>query len=389
MGRSLIFNFIFFAIISYFHLSCEQETTTTKLSLEITDSIRIDYIGLLDFMDIRPNIKRVLLHDRQRGIILMTDFNGNHLLNMDKGGDQKGSYGRFLWSTANIKRNEHISLVSPKGFFEFDSKGNLVKHKSFEEEVPFFAGRAAADSELMEHNGILFQKGIVAWGEYNKTQDEYYDQFQLLVKFDPERRTAERIINLEENSPYRSSGRSYEISEMNPSFDILGDKLLVIAGTAPYLNFYDINSPHKLIDRKRIDYPNYHMGEGEDRSKADPKAIAFDESAGRTYNLKVYKDYLITSFSTGYEATDREDYKAIKNREDHRVFKKRIKGKYQPALLLMNHRGETIQRLALPDKLDHRQYLVRDGELWWLSKINTEKEEDFIQIYKVEIINKK
>jgi hypothetical protein len=95
----------------------------------------------------------------------------------------------------------------------------------------------------MKHNGILFQKGLVAWGEYNKTQVEYYDQFQLLVKFDPEKGSAERIINLEESSPFRSSGRSYEISEMYPCFTILDDKLLVIAGTDPHLNVYDIKSP--------------------------------------------------------------------------------------------------------------------------------------------------
>ncbi|WP_339715387.1 hypothetical protein [Cyclobacterium amurskyense] len=320
-------------------------------------------------------MERLLLHDRQRGITIMTDFNGNPLLNMDKGGDQKDSYGRFLWSSANIKENEHISLVSQKGFFEFDSKGNLAKHKPFEEEVPFFAGRAAADSELMKHHGILFQKGLVAWDEYNKTQDEYYDQFQLLVKFDPEKGTAERIINLEENSPFRNSRRSYEISEMNPCFTIFEDKLFVIAGTDPHLNVYDIHSPHQLLDRKHIDYPNYTMGEGEDRGKADPKSIAFDMSAGRTYTLKAYKDYLIASYNPGYDSKDKEKYK--------------MEAKYPNALLLMNHQGETIQSLALPDKLDHRQFLVRDGELWWLSKLNTEKEEDFIQIYKVKIINKK
>tara|TARA_R110002051_G_scaffold293972_2_gene359106 strand:- start:537 stop:890 length:354 start_codon:yes stop_codon:yes gene_type:complete len=117
------------------------------------------------------------------------------------------------------------------------------------------------------------------------------------------------------------------------------------------------------------------MGEGEDRGKADPKSIAFDMSAGRTYTLKAYKDYLIASYNPGYDSKDKEKYK--------------MEAKYPNALLLMNHQGETIQSLALPDKLDHRQFLVRDGELWWLSKLNTEKEEDFIQIYKVKIINKK
>lgn len=102
-------------------------------------------------------------------------------------------------------------------------EGNLVKQQPFQNEVTFFAGPAAADSELLDHDEIFFQKGLVAWGEYNKTQDEYYDQFQLIAKFDPEKDSAERIINLEETSPFRTSGRSYEISEMNPCFAILDD----------------------------------------------------------------------------------------------------------------------------------------------------------------------
>ncbi|GAB2991597.1 hypothetical protein GCM10027284_05230 [Cyclobacterium sediminis] len=389
MKHSLNIAFLSFAIFSLFLISCEKEkAATTKLSLAITDSIRIDYLGLLDFMDIQPKSERILFHDRQRGIILMTDFKGNLLLRMEKGGDQKDSYGGFLYSAAKIKDREDISLVSQNGFFEYDANGNLISHRAFSKDPPLLAGRAAADTELMEHKGLFYQKGLVAWGKYNKTEDEYYNQFQLLVKFDPEKGTAERIINLEEDSPFRSTGRAYEISEMNPSLTILGDQLLVIAGTDPYLNFYDIDSSHQLLNRKRIAYPNYHMGEGADRSKADPKAIAFDESAGRTYTLKVYKDYLITSFSTGYEPADREAYKAIKNREDYSDFKNKIKNKYQPALFLMNHQGEALQSLALPDKLDHRQFLVRNGSLWWLSKFNTDKEEDFVKIYKVEIIEK-
>lgn len=216
---------LFIGAFSLIAFSCQnqQKESPEHLSVEITDSIRVDYAGLLNLMDVQPSQERILLYDPQRGTILMTDFNGKQLLTLDKRGDQKDSYGRYLWSTAKIKEDDHISLVSHKGFFEFDAEGNLVKQQPFQDEVPFFAGPAAADSELLEHEGILLQKGLVARGEYNKTQDEYYDQFQLIVKFDPEKGSAERIVNLEETSPFRTTGRAYEISEMNPCFAILDD----------------------------------------------------------------------------------------------------------------------------------------------------------------------
>ncbi|SHN25630.1 hypothetical protein SAMN04488057_11444 [Cyclobacterium lianum] len=363
----------------------EEQTEGTSLSLVITDSIRIDYPGLLDLMDVDPSRERVLLYDRQRGIILLTDFDGNHLLSLDKQGDEKGSYGLYLWSTAKIKEDDRIFLISQKGFFEFDARGELAYHMAFQDEVPFFSGRAAADAELIEHEGIFFQKGLVAWGEYNKTQDEYYDQFQLLVKFDPKKRTAERIIHLEAESPFRSSGKAFEILDMSPTFTVLDDKLLVIAGTDPHLNVYDIHPPHQLLERNPIAYPNYRIGQGTERAEADPKSITVDQSAGRTHTLKAFGDHLLATVSRGFDVADRERYKAISSREENSSFMESIAGKYEPALFLMDHHGENIQQLPLPQSLDYVQFLVREGELWWLSRLNADKEEDFVKIYKVEI----
>ncbi|WP_162416032.1 hypothetical protein [Cyclobacterium roseum] len=379
-----------FCICVLFALSCQQEKKqeSQSFSLEITDSIRVEYAGLLDLMDVDPARERVLLHDRQRGIIVLTDFEGNHLLKLDKQGDEKGSYGRYLWSTAQIEDNDHISLISHMGFFEFDAEGKLASHRKFQEDVPFFGGRAAADSELMEHEGIYYQQGLVARGQYNKTQDEYYDQFQLMVKFDPEKGSAERIIHLEEESPFRTSGKAFEVPEMSPSFTILEDKLLVIVGTDPHLNVYDIHPPHRLLKRKPISYPNYNAGEGMERAAADPNSIDSDRSAGRTYSLKAFQNYLLASYHPGYDVADRERYRSVSSPDEYSAFNKSIDGKYRPALFVMDQQGNPIQSIPIPESLDHRQFLVRDGDLWWLSRFNSEVEEDLVQIYKVEITEK-
>ncbi len=368
-------------------LSCEsqKEKQTAQFQLEITDSVKIAYPGLLNLMDIRPANERILLHDFQRGLILMTDFNGDILLELDKSGDQKGSYGNYLWSPASVDNNDHISLVSFNGFFEFDAKGNLVENRPFEETLPSFSGRASADSEIIEHEGLFYQKGLVAWGKYNKTDDEYYEQFQLLVKFDPDKGTAERIINLEPESLFRTTGRAYEIPEMLPSFCILDDELLVIAGTDPYLNIYEATSPHRLLERKRIEFEDYHAGEGKERAIADPKSIAFDESAGRTHTLKTYNNFLLATYFPGYGPPDRDAYNSIQNGDDYRVFKESIEGKYASKLLIMDHQGNALQSLDIPERLDHRQFLVRDGELWWFSRMNMSEEEDFVTVYRVEL----
>lgn len=83
--------------------------------LWIEDSIQVNYEGLLDLMDIDPTRQRVLLHDPQRGIILLTDFSGTHLEIMEKRGDNRDSYGMYPWTPAKFLENGNFFLIGFNG----------------------------------------------------------------------------------------------------------------------------------------------------------------------------------------------------------------------------------------------------------------------------------
>lgn len=45
--------------------------------------------------------------------------------------------------------------------------------------------------------------------------------------------------------------------------------------------------------------------------------------------------------------------------------------------------GNFLKEFVLPQELSDRQWLYREGYLWFLAPVNLEEEEDFVKIYKV------
>ncbi len=53
---------------------------------------------------------------------------------------------------------------------------------------------------------------------------------------------------------------------------------------------------------------------------------------------------------------------------------------------VMDFEGNSLADFQLPEKLDYRQFLVRDKKMWFLSRFNQDEEEDFVKIYQVELL---
>lgn len=369
-------------------LSCNspQETASNNsFSLLVKDSIQVDYVGMLDLMDIAPSQERILFHNMQNGVILLTDFQGNHLHEMEKRGDSKDSYGPYPWLPARFLENGNFFMIGLKGYLEFYPNGELVKQIPYQStDVPNLGGRAAADNEFSMHGDNVLIRAITPWGEFNKAEAEYYDNFLQLAKISPQEGKFERFLHLEQESLFKN-GRAYDVTEMMPSFTTHGNKLYVISGTDAHLNIYDINDGFKRVDRKQIAYPNYNPGEGKEPAKADVRGISLDRAAGKTHVLKTHGDYLIATYFAGFDFSDREEYKNLTN-ESYSAFFEGIEGKYPVRMHVLDLEGNSLADFELPNQLDYRQFLIRDGKMWFMSKFNNEEEEDFVKIYQVELV---
>lgn len=370
-------------------LSCnspQEQASDSSFSLLVKDSIQVDYVGMLDLMDIAPSQERILFHNMQNGVILLTDFDGNHLHEMEKRGDSKDSYGPYPWLPARFLENGNFFMIGLKGYLEFYPNGELVKQIPYQSvDVPNLGGRAAADNEFAIHEDFILIRAIVPRGEFTKIEPEYYNNFLQLAKISPQEGKFERFLHLEQESLFKN-GRAYDVTEMMPSFTTHGDKLYVISGTDPHLNIYQINEGFKRVYRTPIAYPVYNPGQGKEPAKADVRGISVDRAAGKTYVLKTYGDFLIATYFAGFDFSDREEYKNLTN-ESYSAFFEKIEGKYPIRMHIMDLKGNSLADFELPKQLDHRQFLVRNGKMWFLSKFNQEEEEDFVKIYQVELVS--
>lgn len=360
-----------------------KNETTLIAHFQVEDSIRINYEGMLDLMDIDPTRNRVLLHDPQRGVILLTDFSGTHLETMEKRGDSRDSYGSFPWTPAKFLENGHFFLIGAKGYQEFEPDGRLIRGVPFaSKEIPGFSGRAAADNPVARFGSEYIIRGITAWGEFTKAEPAYYDNFQLLAKINPEQGTVERFLHLSQESLFKN-GRAYDVTEIIPSFALRGDTLYIAVGTDPNLYLYHLDDTSAPIAVHNMEHTSFNPGQGKGPAEVDVKAIAMDWSAGRTSSLILMDTLLLACYHPGFEPIDRERYQNLDR--DYSEFMAEMGKKYLNRLLIMNLEGKRLADIEIPPQLDYRQLLHKDGELWFLSRFNKDQEEDFVNLYKVRL----
>jgi hypothetical protein len=157
----------------------------------------------------------------------------------------------------------------------------------------------------------------------------------------------------------------------------------VIVAKDPHLNIYHLDDPETLIKRVALNYQEFHVGEGKPLETMDPKAISPDMTIGKTYTLKNLGDFLLATYFPGIDREDRERYDQISRGEAYRDFFERMREKYPYRLHIADTEGNKLADMEIPKKLDYRQFLVRDGKLWFLSRFNQETEEDFVKVYQV------
>lgn len=382
-------NFYFFCIVIAVFFGCESPNTNSTLensdlALATVDSIRVDYIGTLNLMDVNPEFEMVLLFDPQKMQFISADFDGNILAQFSKERDAPDGFGFYPMAAGKFNASKNIQIVSASGIFEYDIAGNLLNStKVPRDEIKPFSGRADAKMEVHFVNDKILLAGLVARGEYNKTQPEFYDTFLQLVWADPETGNYEQFLNLDPESIFQNN-RSHEPSTLSTSFDVVDDQLLVISGIDPFLNSYKLDSPYTRVKRIPLELKDYRLNQGEDPKKADPRMITYDPSFGIIHKLVRVGNKLVLTYETGYSEQDALSYHENKSDAEREEFDVHIAEKYKLRYQILDLDGKLLTDSEIPGGLSN-MFVSRGGELWFLGKTNPELEEDFYKLYEVRI----
>lgn len=355
-----------------------------ELKIEIADSIRIPYIGKLNLMDVSPENELMLFFDIQNMKFVSTDFEGKVIGEFTKERDAPDGFGFYPMAAGKFNSSKNIQVVSSSGIFEYDLKGNLMKSvKVPRDQILPFSGRADAKRELLVVKDKILLAGLIARGEFNKTQPEFYDTYLQLVWADPKTGKYERFLNLDPESVFQNE-RSHEPSTLSTSFEVVDNELYVISGTDPYLNTYGLDAPYPRINRIPLNLTNYQLNPGEDPKKADPRAIGYDPSFGIIQKVIKVRNHLFLTYETGYDAEDASQYQENMSADEWKEFNTRILEKYSTRYQILNLEGNRLMDAELPNQLSDL-YVSRDDAIWFLGKQNPDKEEDFYTVYKVSI----
>ena len=381
MRNTAIFLFSLLFIISCSERVNKSNEKSENLTLTKVDSIQVPYLGLLNLMDVHPQSGKVLLFDQQAGTLVVGDFEENQVTEFNKNTDAPDSYGAYPLGAGKFSEDgRSFTIISNQGIYTYDLKGNLInggKHKV--EKMPAFSGRPAADMEFF-WVGDKILTTAAGRTQFDRNTTEFYENYTSLAWFDTLERKVDQFFYLDETSFFRN-GKAHDLSHMIPRMTADMEHIYLIQGIEPALNIHSINAPYKKITRVPLHIADYHFNQGLPFSEANPRMISPDIFSGLFENLKVTDQYILISFFPGVPELDQDKYENLFWTE----LLPRLREVYPHRMLVMDKKGNLLKEIPLPAEFNTRQWLERDGYLWFLATVNLEEEEDFAKIYKVKL----
>jgi hypothetical protein len=354
------------------------------VNLLIEDSIQVDYIGVLNLMDVDPANGHMLLFDQQTRDFVVTDLKGEIKDVFNKTGDGPDSFGNFPLTPGRFTGGDEFTILSYTGVYRYDLQGGLTSSVKFAQPARFM-GRASAEWEfyLFSPDSIL-SVGVEPWGEHSRDTPEYYEAYQTLNWMDLRSGESTRFLGLEENSIFKN-GMGHEVPDMIPVMAYEDGKIYMIVGKDLHLNVYSADPPYQLLDQVNLELRGFQQDPGLPYGKIDPKAIKVNMGYGRIKNLKLSGEYVLVSYFPGLSETDLEAYESAASNAEKESLWEELSQKYPPRLQVLSRDLEQLGDFEIPQKLHDQQFIVRNEKLWFLGRPNIEQEEDFFKVYQVNL----
>jgi hypothetical protein len=367
----------------------EATKSTAIYSLQIIDSLQIEYLGQIHLID-RNEKGQFLLQDPQRRAYLVADEKGEIIHQFTLTIDDKNFPGLIFESPA-FYQNDLIIFYASKGLFYFDFEGNFqFKKEPLEKDV--FVSRmgtkAIFETSIEGEEYILANRIGFLNGDAN-TQ-EYYDSFQAINLYNPSMQQTKGFVGLENESTYRD-GKYHDPYRMQNRFDIEGNQLAIVYKYDPNVYHYALTKDSALLiqslsmkdeilyidEQKEKGVPN---NPGAPPSPIDIFSLKLGES--EVGNVALVKGNLImVQYNPGLPEELRQTPKVVEGTDGNRI--------EYPDNIPRDHyvvfkEGKKAGGGELPPQLQNFIF-EQDGFLWFSSVPNQKMEEDVVTWYKVKL----
>lgn len=358
-----------------------KDLSKQAFELELTDSLVVDYIGLLSWSHISPDGQKFLAMDHQRSEIILIDHAGQLIQKLQKTGDQPESIGPNLMGRPQFRNNEEIALLGVKGLSVFDLSGNLKQQfkPDFNPEMNFII----LNADVFQFRNPDYAVALLSGR--NSEGSGFYESTDVtkLEAIDLSNGAYSAIIPFPDNSRFKSS-ELFPITNTTPVLRSTIDGIYIGFKNEPKLFFYlweDLSNPSKEI---QLQIKNFQLMKGKDPKSVDRDVISFDTrefAYGAINHLYWTNGKLLVGYSKGL--TDEEYELATEGIDDFQEIFNALGSKNKAEWALVGEDG-SLSPVKIPSDLGRIEFVDQEGNLW-LSPNRNEKERDYEVLFKAKL----
>ncbi|SFT72764.1 hypothetical protein SAMN04489724_1863 [Algoriphagus locisalis] len=361
----------------------EYSSAKPGISIEIIDTIRIDYLGNFTVHDIDPIGEHVLFmeHRESDATIYIADFSGEVLFEHYKSRDTPDTYGKLL-TTLKFLDGEKFFAYGSQGLLTYEFDGTLVSLiKPDDYSLPYGLAWGMGISLIPYNTKLLFA------GQNNMPRDysepEFYEEVQFLTWLDPATGEIERFNNLPDTSLFRS-GKFYHTAATRPNAELVGNSIYMTYGIEPAIYEFSADPPYELRSSFTIDLPEYHYFEGASKYVNDVHLYGNGITSGRISHILKAGEYWLVNYFPGYNATDRNRTFESMASEERQQFYQEMRDKYKSKTIALDSEGKQVP-LQFDEILQRRNITCRNGRYFMVAPSNPDIEQEFFEIYELAI----
>jgi hypothetical protein len=377
-----------FALI--FCAACGTEDTKhidneSGISLEVLDSIQINFLGNPLIQDVSPAAQTVLfLNDigNYSQTIYLANFEGEIIHSYSKFGDMPDVYGTLLCTIKILNEDKFLALGS-YGFSTYDFSGNLVsrvKLKNYQVPDRVF-GMMGYGMEKYGDRYLLYNQEFPPNKDYS--DKDFVEDLFLLKWLVPETGEALPFLKFPEKSLFRN-GKYFFRNAWDPAYHLADELIYVAFGVEPVIYGFELKAPHELVTTIPLEIEEFRNFKGGDAFTDEIGSFEGRFQSAFIENIKKIDGHFIIGYFPGYDDGDLVEARENKSVEEKRIFLEKMKKKHPRRIAVADSTGKILHDFV-PGRLDPRSMILRDGQIWMRELPDEEMEQDYFRLFRVEL----
>ncbi|WP_215224355.1 hypothetical protein [Echinicola shivajiensis] len=380
--------FLLFALSVLCFFACNKNTTSNSesellnYSVEILDSLVLDYLGQVYLQDISPDGSKFLAYDQPTKTFLVFGNNGEIISELTLNGEGPGKYGDYHIGKPVFIDEKSFLVLSDKGHFRYDLEGRLIKHYG-----PDFHGRSRFIVSSGKNTVKIGKEKVVSWFQGRSDDLGFSIQRQIqsrqLEMLNLATGEYEPIVPFPKESMFSSNSHLFHDVHTRPILASSKEELYVSFSSEPKIFTYSgavFEAPKSIVS---LPFEVFHQAEGVEQDMGDGAFDLTDFYYGQIRHLEYVSD---NRFLIAYaEGVPHEEVKSL-----HEQYKDNMRSFFEEIRKINKEHLRVWDGRQLSNDLEVPEYFgllakVNGDDVWYDVDFQ-KRENDYTVFYKIKLI---